>query len=121
MFLDSPMPSMWLFDVGDLENVHPISGFYTGENESPCTRSGGRFGAHQFQEHMDGTLVLATGFSGGSRIVDISDPLLPQEVRSYVPHPGTGQAVPRSNDVDGRGLISLLDRLDGLDILAMEG
>ena len=35
MFLDNPMPSMWLFDVGDLENIHPISGFYTGENESP--------------------------------------------------------------------------------------
>ena len=114
---------MWVFDVGDLDNIHPLSSFYVGENESPWSRSGGRFGAHQFQEHMSGNLVYVAWFSGGLRIVDISDPFLPREVGSFIPEPGKGQSVPQSNDVDvdGRGLIYLLDRLNGLDILEMEG
>ena len=61
------------------------------------------------------------GSAGGRGSWTSPTPLLPQEVRSYIPNPGTGQAVPRSNDVDGRGLIYLLNRLDDLDILAMEG
>lgn len=63
--------------------------------------------------------MFITWFSGGLRVVDIADPTLPREVAHFVPEPGKGQPYPQSNDVDldGRGLVYLLDRLNGLDIL----
>ncbi|MBI4082561.1 MAG: RNA polymerase subunit sigma-70 [Candidatus Lambdaproteobacteria bacterium] len=115
--------SLWVFDIGDLNRIRPLSQFYVSEADSPWSRRGKRFGAHQFQEHIEGTLVFVTWFSGGLRIVDIADPMLPKEVGCFIPEPGQGQSVPQSNDVevDGRGLIYLLDRLNGLDILEFGG
>ncbi|MGH6920112.1 MAG: RNA polymerase subunit sigma-70, partial [Geminicoccaceae bacterium] len=82
-----------------------------------------RFGAHQFRERLDGSLVYLTWFAGGLRIVDIADPSLPKEVGHYIPEPVNGQPAPQSNDVDldARGLIYLIDRLEGFDILEYRG
>ncbi|NNK12868.1 MAG: hypothetical protein HKP52_01385 [Desulfofustis sp.] len=68
------------------------------------------------------TLVYAAWFSGGLRVVDITDPFLPVERGFFIPEPAQGAPVPMSNevDVDGRGLIYLLDRINGLDILELE-
>ncbi|HEY5896823.1 MAG TPA: hypothetical protein VIV54_04610 [Burkholderiales bacterium] len=109
---------MWIFDVGDLGAIRPLAMFHVSELDSPWSRTG-RFGAHQFQEHMSDTLVYATWFSGGLRIVDIADPTAPREVASYIPEPPAGFPSPQSNDVDvdERGLVYLLDRNRGLDIL----
>ena len=114
-----PHAYMWIFDISDLEKITPLSTFHVSEADSPWSRSGGRFGAHQFQEHLSDTLVFVTWFSGGLRIVDIKNPLLPEEVGHFIPEPGRGHLVPQSNDVDvdSRGLVYLLDRLNGLDIL----
>ena len=109
---------MWLFDVTDLNRITPISMFHVSELDSPWSRVG-RFGAHQPAEHMADTLVYASWFSGGLRIVDIADPATPREVGHFIPEPAAGQQSPQSNDVDtdARGLIYLLDRNQGLDIL----
>jgi hypothetical protein len=109
---------MWVFDVSDLAGIKPLAMFQVSELDSPWARVG-RFGAHQPAEHMDGTLVYASWFSGGLRIVDIADPALPVEVGHFIPEPSGGQSSPQSNDVDvdGRGLVYLLDRNQGLDIL----
>jgi hypothetical protein len=109
---------MWVFDVTDLAAIKPLSMFHVSELDSPWSRVG-RFGAHQPAEHMHDTLVYASWFSGGLRIVDIADPTLPVEVGHFIPEPTGGQASPQSNDVevDARGLIYLLDRNQGLDIL----
>ena len=66
--------------------------------------------------------MYASWFSGGLRIVDIADPALPVEVGHYIPEPASGQKSPQSNDVDvdARGLVYLLDRNVGLDILEFE-
>ena len=42
---------------------------------------------------------------------------------AFIPEPGKGQQVPQSNDVDldVRGLIYLVDRLNGLDVLEFTG
>ncbi len=47
----------------------------------------------------------------------------PVECGAFIPEPGNGQQVPQSNDVDldGRGLIYLVDRLNGLDVLEFTG
>jgi hypothetical protein len=113
-----PHGFIWVFDVTDLNRFQPLSTFHVGELDSPWSRTG-RFGAHQFQEHLDDTLVYATWFSGGLRIIDIKDPFLPEEVGHFIPEPVGGQASPQSNDVDvdGRGLIYLIDRNVGFDIL----
>jgi hypothetical protein len=110
---------MWVFDVGNLDRIQLISHFQVSELDTPWARKGGRFGAHQFQEHIDATLVYSTWFSGGLRIVDIRDPLAPEEVGWFIPEPCGGQPTPQTNDVevDARGLVYLVDRHCGFDIL----
>ncbi len=114
---------LWVFDVTDLDNIFALSAFDVSELDSPWARAPGRFGAHQFREKLDKPMVYATWFSGGLRVVDISDPLAPEEVAHFIPEPVGDEASPQSNDVDvdDRGLIYLLDRNRGFDILEMTG
>jgi hypothetical protein len=115
-----PHGCLWVFDVTDLESMKPLSIFEVSELDSPWSRAApGRFGAHQFQEHMDGTLVYCTWFAGGLRIVDVADPSAPQEVGHFIPDPAPGKVAPQSNDVDvdDNGLVYLVDRYAGFDIL----
>ena len=57
--------------------------------------------------------------AGGLRIVDVADPLAPQEVGYFISEPASGKAAPQTNDVDtdGRGLIYIVDRHCGFDVL----
>lgn len=89
---------------------------------SPPSAAGSRFGAHQFHERIDDTRVYCTWFSGGLRIVDVADPFNPAEIGSFIPQPRAGFDAPQSNDVcvDERGLIYLLDRNAGFDILEFQ-
>jgi len=114
---------MWMFDVGDLARIQPLGHFQVSELDTPFARKGGRFGAHQFQEHVEGTLVYCTWFSGGLRVVDIRDPVSPQEVAWFIPEPCGGFQSPQTNDVeiDARGLVYIVDRNCGFDILEVEG
>ncbi len=113
---------MWVFDVTDPSAMKPLSIFDVSELDSPWGRGAGRFGAHQFREKMDSTLVYLTWFAGGLRVVDVADPHLPKEVAHFIPEPVKGAVSPQSNDVDvdANGLIYLLDRDWGLDILEMK-
>lgn len=111
---------MWTFDVTDLSDIKPLAIWTLGETDSPYSRTpGGRFGAHQFREKLDSTLVYLTWFSGGLRIVDVADPARPKEVGFFIPEPVDGNLCPQTNDVDvgENGLIYLLDRDAGFDIL----
>lgn len=114
-----PHAGLWIFDVSDLGDIKPLSTFHVSEMDSPWSRAPGRFGAHQFQEHMRDTRLYIAWFSGGLRVVDIADPMRPTEIAWYIPEPAQGQPSPQSNDVDvdSRGLVYLLDRNVGLDIL----
>ena len=115
-----PHGCLWVFDVSDFQRIKPLSIFEVSELDSPWSRAApGRFGAHQFQEHMDGTLVYCTWFAGGLRIVDVADPSAPQEVGHFIPEPAAGKVAPQSNDVDvdENGLVYLVDRYAGFDIL----
>jgi hypothetical protein len=108
------------FDVTDPAAIRPLAQFQVSELDSPFSRTGGaRFGAHQFAERMAGTLVHATWFAGGLRIIDVADPLAPEEVGFFIPEPVGGRAAPQTNDValDDRALIYLVDRHVGFDIV----
>jgi hypothetical protein len=117
-----PHGCLWVFDITDLKNIKPLSIYEVSELDSPWSRAApGRFGAHQFQEHMKGgdTLMYCAWFAGGLRIVDVVDPSAPEEVGYYIPEPAAGRVAPQSNDVDvdERGLIYLVDRYSGFDVL----
>jgi hypothetical protein len=112
------------FDVTDLGNIKPLGQFQVSELDSPFSRTpGSRFGAHQFCERVSGTIVHAVWFGGGLRIIDVADPLSPREVGHYIPEPVAGKSAPQSNDValDTRGLIYIVDRHVGFDVLEFNG
>jgi hypothetical protein len=115
-----PHGCLWVFDVTETSAIRPLAIFEVSELDSPWSRAApGRFGAHQFQEHMEGTLVYCAWFAGGLRIVDIADPAAPQEVGHFIPEPAAGKVAPQTNDVDvdERGLVYIGDRYTGFDIL----
>lgn len=115
-----PHGCLWTFDITNLEKIQPLAIFEVSELDSPWSRAApGRFGAHQFQEHMKDTLVYCAWFAGGLRIVDIADPSAPREVGHFIPQPAAGKAAPQTNDVDvdDRGLVYIVDRYAGFDIL----
>jgi hypothetical protein len=115
-----PHAGICVFDISDYANVKPLSLFEVSELDSPFARTAGaRFGAHQFHERMTGTLVHAVWFGGGLRIIDVADPMAPREVGYFIPEPVGGRAAPQSNDVmlDARGLIYVVDRFVGFDVL----
>ena len=118
---------MWVFDVTDEANPQPLSAYSMSEDDTPWKMgdlgTAARFGAHQCHERMTGSLVYVVWFRGGLRIVDIADPVRPNEVGHFIPTPGPGEKTVQSNDVcvDENGLIYLMDRLNGLDILEYTG
>jgi len=115
-----PHGCLWVFDVTDLSKIEPLAIYQVSEMDSPWSRTApGRFGGHQFQEHMSDTLVYCAWFAGGLRIVDIADPMSPREVGYFIPEPAPGKSAPQTNDVDvdERGLIFIVDRYAGFDIL----
>ena len=119
-----PHACILTFDVTDVADIKPLGQFQVSELDSPFSRtSGARFGAHQFCERMSGTLVHAVWFAGGLRIIDVADPQSPREVGYFIPQPVGGRSAPQSNDValDGRGLIYVVDRHVGFDILEFAG
>ena len=115
----TPKPNafLWVVDITEETRPIPISTFMVPwEGDS---YPGNRFGAHQPAEQVYDNVLYVTWFAGGLRALDVSNPYSPKEVGSYIPMPGKGQKVVQSNDVFRRddGLLFLIDRLDGLEIL----
>ena len=76
-------------------------------------------GCHQPYERFHGTVIPFAWFAQGLRLVDIADPFAPKEVGSFMPDTPEGADRASSNDVtiDDRGLIYLVDRIRGVDII----
>jgi hypothetical protein len=113
---------LWFLDVEDRGDIRPLAMFHVSERDSPFSDKG-RFGAHQFQERVVGDRLFCTWFSGGLRMIDMRDPTAPEEIGWYIPEPAPGQDSPQSNDVfvDEGGLVYVIDRHAGLDILEPTG
>ncbi len=104
----------------DLSRIQPLAIYHVSELDSPWSGTApGRFGGRQFQEHMQDTPVYCAWFAGGLRIVDIAAPTSPREVGPFIPEPAPGKPAPQTNDVDvdDHGLIFIVDRYAGFELL----
>jgi hypothetical protein len=76
-------------------------------------------GCHQPSERFQETVIPFAWFAQGLRLFDVADPFTPVEVGHYLPDAPAGAERASSNDVtiDDRGLIYLIDRIRGVDII----
>jgi hypothetical protein len=115
----APLPPafLWIVDITDETHPVPISTYVL--PPSPSSNPEFKVGCHQPAEQVYDNTLYVTWFSGGLRALDISNPYSPKEVGYYVPQPGKGQKTVKSNDVfrSDNGLLYLMDRYDGLEIL----
>ena len=112
-----PPSFLWLVDITDERHPVPIASFQVAEvNGDPQPEF---TGCHQPCERVTGTEIPVAWFAHGLRVVEVANPHAPREVAHFLPEPPAGQARVSSNDVevDGRGLIYLIDRGRGLHIL----
>lgn len=115
----APPSFAWIYDITEETNPLPISTFQVpgidpdGAPQPPMT------GCHQPSERFTGSIIPFAWFAQGLRLVDIADPFAPREVGHYMPDPPAGAERSSSNDVtiDDRGIIYLIDRIRGVDII----
>jgi len=109
----------WFFDITHETQPIPISTFQVDGVDPDGAPRPPMSGCHQPSEKFTGTVLPFSWFARGLRLVDISNPFAPREVGYYEPDAPSGYAQTSSNDVttDDRGLIYLLDRQRGLDIV----
>ena len=77
-------------------------------------------GCHQPSERFTGTIVPFAWFAQGLRMVDIADPFRPQEVGYFVPGrpaPAPSGLRQTTSPSTSRGLLYLVDRVNGVDIV----
>lgn len=108
---------VWMVDATEETRPVPVSTFLLPRPaELPPQVA---FGAHQPQERLYDTRVAVTWFAGGLRVLDLGNPYRLAEIAHHLPRPTPGHPYPQSNDVfvTPDGLLYLLDRLGGLEIL----
>jgi len=115
----SPPAFTWIYDITMEEQPFPIATFQVPGLDRDGSPQPDMTGCHQPSERFSGTIIPFAWFAQGLRLVDIADPFSPQEVGYFEPDPPQGAQVSSSNDVtiDSRGLIYLVDRIRGVDII----
>jgi len=110
----------WVFDISNEQNPVPISTFQVDGLDPDGAPQPAMTGCHQPSERFVGTTVPFAWFAQGLRLIDFADPYSPREVGYYEPDPPAGFERASSNDVtiDDRGLIYLVDRQKGVDIIS---
>jgi hypothetical protein len=115
----APPSFAWIYDITQEQMpvsiaTYQVQGLDTDGGPQPVMT-----GCHQPAERFHGTVVPFAWFAQGLRLVDFADPFAPKEVGHYLPDPAPGADRASSNDVttDDRGLIYLVDRVAGLDII----
>lgn len=115
----SPPSFAWIYDITDERQPMPISTFQVEGVDPDGMPREPMSGCHQPSERFVGTTLPFAWFARGMRLVDIADPFAPKEIAYYEPDPPAGCERASSNDVtiDDRGLVYLLDRQQGIDII----
>jgi hypothetical protein len=116
----SPPSFAWIYDITIEQLPVPIATFQVPRLDLDGAPQPPMSGCHQPSERLNGgTVIPFAWFAQGLRLVDLADPFAPKEVGHYLPDPPDGNNRVSSNDVtiDDRGLIYLVDRIRGVDIL----
>ncbi len=115
----SPPAFTWIYDISDERQPMPISTFQV-EGIDPDGRPQEMMtGCHQPAEKFSGDVVPFAWFAQGLRLLDLTNPFAPKEVGFFEPDVPAGYDRVSSNDVtmDERGIVYLLDRQQGLDVI----
>ena len=109
----------WIYDITVESLPTPISTWQVEGLRANGTASEPMTGCHQPSERVSGTVIPFAWFAQGLRLLDIADPYVPREVGYYKPEAPHGSRRVSSNDVtiDDRGIVYLVDRLHGVDII----
>jgi hypothetical protein len=115
----SPPAFTWIYDITVETQPFPIATFQVAGLDKDGSPQPAMTGCHQPSERFMGTVIPFAWFAQGLRLVDIADPFAPREVGSFLPDTPAGADRASSNDVtiDDRGLIYLVDRIRGVDII----
>jgi hypothetical protein len=109
----------WVFDITEETQPMPVSTFQVPGLDPDGASQPTMTGCHQPSERFSGTVIPFAWFAQGMRLVDFADPFAPVEVGHFLPDAPEGEPRCSSNDVtiDDRGLIYLVDRIHGVDII----
>lgn len=109
----------WIYDISNEHYPTPISTFQVDGLDPDGAPQPPMMGCHQPSERFTGTVIPFAWFAKGLRLVDVADPYRPREVGFYEPDAPDGFELASSNDVtiDSRGLVYLIDRQRGVDII----
>jgi hypothetical protein len=109
----------WIYDITDETRPTAIATFQVEGLDEDGAPQPAMMGCHQPSERFKGTIIPFAWFAKGLRILDIADPFRPREVGFFEPDPPEGCTLASSNDVtmDARGLLYLIDRQRGVDII----
>ena len=109
----------WVYDITVEQLPIPISTFQVPGLDPDGSPQPAMTGCHQPSERFLGTVVPFAWFAQGLRLVDFADPFSPREIGHFVPDAAPGADRPSSNDVtiDRRGLVYLVDRVHGVDVI----
>ena len=115
----APPAFTWIYDITQETNPLPIATYQVEGLDPDGAPQPQMMGCHQPSERFTGSVIPFAWFAQGLRLVDIADPFRPKEVGHYVPNAQPGAPLASSNDVtiDDRGLIYLVDRVGGVDII----
>ena len=109
----------WIYDITAEALPVPIATWQVEGLHGDGRPQNPMMGCHQPSERTVGTVIPFAWFAQGLRLVDISDPYNPTEVGHFLPETSKEESLPSSNDVtvDSRGIIYLIDRVHGVDII----
>jgi hypothetical protein len=109
----------WIYDITAERCPVPIATFQVEGLDGDGAPQQPMMGCHQPSERFNGTIIPFAWFAKGLRLIDIADPFKPKEVGYYEADPPEGFELASSNDVtlDSRGLLYLIDRQRGVDII----
>ena len=109
----------WIYDITNEHFPTPIATFQVEGLDPDGAPQPPMMGCHQPSERFRGTVLPFAWFAKGLRLIDVADPFHPREVGFYEADAPEGFELASSNDVtvDDRGLVYLIDRQRGVDII----
>jgi hypothetical protein len=109
----------WIYDISEERMPTSIATWQVDGLDPDGQPQPPMMGCHQPSERFKGSIIPFAWFAKGLRILDIKNPYAPREVGFYEPDPPEGFPLASSNDVtiDRRGLLYLIDRQRGIDIV----